>query len=321
MNILLVTPWSLSETGGITTVVKSLASEFKKSGHRASVFSFHDKNTLSLVEIAEGVRVHGMYLRSPFSARAPLRAWITWLMFLPATLIQLLVFLRKQGISAVIIQYPLPEMFYFGILRYLCEWKLVVAYQGNDAHDLLLWSTGDRRLVRILLEAADAVVGVSETLIAKVHTSLPSIRLKRTYAVPNGAPLDIIERSQPLIPDPDMGGGFILTAGHLIHRKGMDLVIEALRISKSKGVSLKLVLAGDGPERDNLHILAAKSGVLDDVLFVGNQTHHQVLGLMKACEFFVLASRAEGMPLVLAEAMACGKAVVASRVDGVPDSP
>jgi glycosyltransferase involved in cell wall biosynthesis len=82
---------------------------------------------------------------------------------------------------------------------------------------------------------------------------------------------------------------------------------------------LQLVVAGDGPEREKLTRQAHEQGVSDQLQLLGNQTHRQVLSLMKSCLAFVLASRAEGMPLVIAEAMACGKAVIASNVDGVPE--
>jgi glycosyltransferase involved in cell wall biosynthesis len=95
-------------------------------------------------------------------------------------------------------------------------------------------------------------------------------------------------------------------------------VIAALREAKERGVVLQLVVAGDGPERENLIRQSREQGVSDQVRFLGNQSHRQVLSLMKTCLAFVLASRAEGMPLVIAEAMACGKAVIASNIDGVP---
>ena len=96
-------------------------------------------------------------------------------------------------------------------------------------------------------------------------------------------------------------------------------MIAALREAKERGVVLQLVVAGDGPERENLIRQSREQGVSDQVRFLGNQSHRQVLSLMKTCLAFVLASRAEGMPLVIAEAMACGKAVIASNIDGVPE--
>ena len=80
-----------------------------------------------------------------------------------------------------------------------------------------------------------------------------------------------------------------------------------------------LVVAGDGAERFNLVRLAQESGISANVHFIGNKSQEEVLELMKNCQFFVLASRAEGMPLVIAEAMACGKAVVSTNVDGIPE--
>ena len=319
MNILLVTPWRPSLTGGISTVVARLTGEFKKKGHSVTIFVADRANRLRQIEALNDTPVYGMYLRSPVSADHPIRAVIMHYLWFPLTVIQLWWFLRRTRLDAILIQYPLPAMFYFGIVKRLWGGILFVTYQGNDAHDLSLWSLREQQLVRLLLESADMVLGVSRTLLSKVESVFQGIQLKRRQLIPNGAPLDVIEAVDGGSVDPSLPAKYLLTAGHLIHRKGIDVVIASLREAKQRGMCLHLVVAGDGPERENLIRQSDELGVADQVTFLGNQTHEQVLRLMKSCLAFVLASRAEGMPLVIAEAMACGKAVIASNVDGVPE--
>ncbi len=319
MNIMLVTPWRPSLTGGISTVVARLTGEFQKKGHTVTIFVADRENRLRQIETLDGTPVYGMYLRSPVSSKHPFRAVLMCYLWFPMTALQLLWLAKRRRLDAILIQYPLPAMFYFGVLKRVFGGALFVTYQGNDAHDLSLWDPREQRLVRFLLEKADVVLGVSRTLLSKVESVLQGVHLRRIQLLPNGAPLDVIETVEGGDSNPGLPLNYLLTAGHLIHRKGIDIVIASLQEAKQRGVYLHLVVAGDGPERDALVRQARERGVPDQVRFLGNQTHEQVLRLMKSCLAFVLASRAEGMPLVIAEAMACGKAVIASNVDGVPE--
>lgn len=319
MNILIVSPWPLSLTGGVTSAVSMLSREFVRKGHMATVLVTDGDNRPTLLEERHGVPVYGMYLRVPCSDRAPLRAIVAFVVMLPVTLYRLHRFLARYRIQGIVVQYPLPPSFHFALLHWLNRWKLVVVYQGSDAHELHLWRPIERHLVVRLLAAADCVIAVSKTLLEKVTQVFPRLRLKRTCLIPNGAPLDLLDKLKTAPSSHVLPKDYVLTAGRLIHRKGIDVLIEALRQVRHKGIELEIVVAGDGPERAALQELAERAGVSGHIRFLGDQSQEQVLELMKGCLFFVLASRAEGLPLVIAEAMACGKTVVATNVDGVPD--
>ena len=318
MNILLVSPWSLTSTGGVTTAVRMLRQEFRRRGHQAVVLVANGPRSLGVVDDVSGTPVYALYLRQPHVPGAPIRGRLGFALYFPWTLYQLHRLLARHEIDAVIVQYPLPNAFYFGLLRRLARWRLVVTYQGNDAHDLTLWPAGDRRLVRTLLESADCVTGVSHTLLQKVAQVFTGLKLRNTTTIPNGAPVD---RSTNAIPVGDLSlpPVYIVTVGHLIHRKGIDVLIRAVASARSRGHALNLVVVGDGPEHGALAKLAADCGIADRVHFIGNRSHSETLAVMQHALFFVLASRAEGLPLVIAEAMSCGKAVIASRVDGIPE--
>ncbi|HEX9398078.1 MAG TPA: glycosyltransferase [Burkholderiales bacterium] len=95
----------------------------------------------------------------------------------------------------------------------------------------------------------------------------------------------------------------LLSVGHLIPRKGHDLVIQGLRWLPE----LDLIVIGDGPEREALGALARESGAADRVRFVGSLAQEELRNYFGAADALVLASSREGWANVLLESMACGK--------------
>ena len=107
----------------------------------------------------------------------------------------------------------------------------------------------------------------------------------------------------------------LLSVGHLIPRKGHDLVIQGLRWLPE----LDLIVIGDGPEREALGALARESGAADRVRFVGSLAQEELRNYFGAADALVLASSREGWANVLLESMACGTPVVASNIGGTPE--
>ncbi len=107
----------------------------------------------------------------------------------------------------------------------------------------------------------------------------------------------------------------LVTVGRLVSWKRVDAVIEAVAQSVGTG----LIIVGDGPEREPLEKLARHLGIAERVHFAGPRSRTEVLGLMAACDVFVLNSTYEGLPHVVLEAMSLGLPVVATAVGGTPE--
>ncbi|QER42695.1 glycosyltransferase family 4 protein [Thermodesulfobacterium sp. TA1] len=106
------------------------------------------------------------------------------------------------------------------------------------------------------------------------------------------------------------------TVGTLRKIKRMDDLIEAIFLVKPKtDKPIKLVVVGDGPERNYLIELVQKRGLEKEVIFTGFQS--DAISYINFFDIFVLASEREGLPRVILEAMLMGKPVVASKIPGV----
>ncbi len=103
----------------------------------------------------------------------------------------------------------------------------------------------------------------------------------------------------------------------LTEQKGHRYLLEAASAAIRRRPDLRFVFAGDGPLRQSLEAQARDLGIGDRVLFLGHRT--DVPALLAAFDVFVLPSLYEGLPNAVLEAMACGRPVVATAVDGTPE--
>jgi glycosyltransferase involved in cell wall biosynthesis len=315
MRILIVTPFDIHATGGVSTSVKMLCDEFTARGHQVAILTPGDRVRPEMSSRYGAAAIFRAYLRIPYVPNSPLLGLLAFAIYLPVTLLALWRFLGRHRIDIVSVQYPSAWNLYFGLLRPVSRWKLIVTFLGNDAHDLPSAGWVDRTALRLLLRRADHVTAVSHSLVRTLRRALPGLEFDSSV-IHTGAPRT--ERSGGAVPPPGAPcADYILNVGQLIDRKGVDLIVRALSVMVRDGADARLVLAGDGPARANLEQMVERLGLHSRVFFLGDQGHEAVLALLRGASFFVLGSRAEGLPLVVLEAMMCGAAVVASDVDGV----
>jgi colanic acid/amylovoran biosynthesis glycosyltransferase len=111
----------------------------------------------------------------------------------------------------------------------------------------------------------------------------------------------------------------LVCVGRLAEQKGQTLLIEAMAMLAAKGVDCELVLAGDGPARAEIESLIAESKLSHCVRITGWISSRQVREEIVAARALVLPSFAEGLPVVIMEAMALRRPVLSTYVAGIPE--
>lgn len=112
----------------------------------------------------------------------------------------------------------------------------------------------------------------------------------------------------------------ILALGRLEQEKGTQFAIHALPRIIKEIQDVKLVIVGSGKYLNELKYLAYKLNIERNVIFSGNISDSEILMHYNLADVFITPTiRVEGLPLVIAEAMACGKPVIASNIGGIPD--
>jgi colanic acid/amylovoran biosynthesis glycosyltransferase len=114
-------------------------------------------------------------------------------------------------------------------------------------------------------------------------------------------------------------GHRLLFVGRIAVVKGLPMLLQAMVGIRARRPTVHLTVVGDGPDRSRLEALAEELRLKKSVSFTGYQTQAQVRAHLSKSDVFVLPSFAEGIPVVLMEAMAAGVPVVATRIAGVEE--
>lgn len=239
------------------------------------------------------------------------------------SLVPFLFRLRRQFRFDVIdAHFAYPDGLAAALLGRLFRRPVIITLRGSIVR--LARSALHRPQLRFALSSATRVLSVSEALKAvAVGLGTPPEKIR---VIPNGVDANRFFPSAqaaarralelPLAPP------ILLSIGALIEHKGHHRVIRGLPAVLRHYPDLLYVIVG-GERRDGwrrtLEELTARLGLEKHVRIAGEQAHERIPVWLAAADVFCLATRSEGWPNAVLEALACGKPVVATRVGGVPE--
>jgi glycosyltransferase involved in cell wall biosynthesis len=183
------------------------------------------------------------------------------------------------------------------------------------------WDIAEDNLLRAKAREATFVRAISEHGAAEVRTLVGEPDWS-PWVLHMGVELPAVAPSGP-----GRGPLRILTAARLVEKKGHAYLIEAVEMLRSRGVSVRVEVAGDGPLEPDLRGQVAAAGLGEVVVFLGTVSHDRLLARLEAGDWDVAvlpsvvtaSGELEGIPVSLIESMASGLPAVGTSTGGIPE--
>lgn len=216
-----------------------------------------------------------------------------------------LVHILYAGENAV---YPL-------LASYFYQTKIITTLQGFSVQRLPQLPGQYSWIFERILGRSDLITTCSQALLTDAQTRVPTIKSK-SRVIYNGIDLTEFNSYKPY-PHPRP---YILAVGRLSREKGFDILLLAFTQVMEQGYGGDLIIAGaSGSEERHILNLIRLLQLEKRVILLTGLPREEVVALYHGCKFFVLPSRVEPFGIVNLEAMAAGKAIVATNTYGVPE--
>lgn len=231
--------------------------------------------------------------------------------------------LMRNKYSLIHAHWLLPQGLMAVMAAHIFHIPTVITVHGGDVFRLR--HPFFNRLKRVALKRACCVTVNSPATKKAVLELVPT--LKNIHEIPMGVPDE--RTCQSMVthgtqPNPESTPFTIVFVGRLTFEKGVEDLLQAVSILIQKQMALKLLLVGDGQEKETFMAMTKKLGIAEATEFKGAVPHDDVLRILQKAHVFVAPSRItkdgwqEAQGLGIAEAMSVGIPVVATHVGGIP---
>lgn len=295
--------------GGIQTVTSQFAEECVRRGLSIVVITKLYPRSLKIRENIDGLNV----LRLPFSLfSGSLRNKLQYTICYIVLFFQ---FLYKKP-KTVYIHFPLEQSEVLVALRRLFNFKIITCFHG---HDVLRYKEGystnsyGYEAQYRLLQLSHKVTACSKYL---AHEVSSIFNFREVDVVYNGVDLSRFKEVYPLPPNIDKS--YLFAFGRLEQIKGFDLLISGYAKLHSR-FDVKLLIAGDGSERNNLQKLIDSLGLTEKVILLGRLTPCEIVQYSQNAQINIIPSRREPFGIVALESIAAKRPLIATNTGGLPE--
>lgn len=316
-KILLVIPSPIKEVGGLSTIVKCLATGLL-SNYNVQLLVFDWDARMLCSSIEDNFVTHRLRLRVPCHIEKPVKNLLAWIRDFPSEFRQLLSLLRSQRFDIVHLHYASAYHYYFRLARVFSGPPYVVTLHGSDVVGFCQRSRCERKLTLWSLRGAARIITVSKSLRLIAKETFPQIHeIDYVYngcdlASIAGQKIQILGENLKL----DLPKTFFLLVANVTHCKGHDIAIKAWAKVTSRFPEMHLVIVGEPRDHWDYCInLVSKLGCKHVVHMLGALPHTQVLALMGDAYGLIAPSRYEGFGLVILEAGLNRLPVVCSNIN------
>lgn len=300
--------------GGAQALVAELGTYSRHTRHQMEVCTIYSKGQFAEHLELHGTAIHNLNLDSSMRAYRPRRKYDLRMVLPLARLI-------RRGQYDVVHAHLFPASLFVALASYLAN---------EPRYVLSEHSVTNRRRRHALFKLLDSfiyrrfsqIIAVSEMVRESLLGWLPGLS-DMVQVVPNSVDPErfVVRESQVRQLRQQLGindiDTIVLYAGRLLPAKGPDVLLEALSRLPVNGMPIKVLIAGDGPLEESLRKQVAVSSLERQVAFLG--LRKDIALLLNLADLVVLPSRWEGLPMILLEAMAARRPIIAAKVGGVPE--